>query len=42
MHASTEEADRLRQRTAEMSDQKIATVALYDVSMVQTLAGARA
>jgi hypothetical protein len=42
MRASTPEADQLRQRTAEMSDQKIANVALYDVSMAQTIAGARA
>jgi hypothetical protein len=42
MRASTEEADRLRQRTADMSDQRIAHVALYDVSTAQTLSGARA
>lgn len=41
MHASTQVADQLRQRTAEMSGQKISNVALYDVSMAQTVAGAR-
>ena len=42
MSASAQEADQLRQRTAEMSDQKIANVALYEVSMAQTLEGAQA
>ena len=42
MGASAQEADQLRERTAEMSDQRIANVALYDVSMAQTVAGARA
>lgn len=42
MRASSQEADQLRQRTAEMSEQKIANVALYDVSMSQTIAGTRA
>lgn len=37
MRASEQEADQLRQRTADMSDQKIANVALYDVSMAQTV-----
>jgi hypothetical protein len=32
MRASAQEADRLRQRTADVSDQKIASVVLYDVS----------
>jgi len=41
MRASAQEADRLRQRTADMGDQKIANVALYDVTMAQTVAGAR-
>jgi len=41
MRASAQEADQLRQRTAEMSDQKIANVAMYDVSTAQTVAGAR-
>jgi hypothetical protein len=39
MSASAQEADQLRQRTAEMSDQKIANIALYDVSTAQTVAG---
>jgi hypothetical protein len=42
MRASAQEADQLRQRTADMNDQKIANVALYDVSMSQTVAGTRA
>jgi hypothetical protein len=42
MRASVQEADQLRQRTADISDQKIANVALYDVAMAQTVAGARA
>lgn len=42
MRASAQEADQLRQRTAEMSEQKISNVALYEVSMAQTVAGARA
>ncbi len=42
MRASAQEADQLRQRSAELSDQQIANVALYDVSMAQTVAGARA
>jgi len=41
MRSSEQEADQLRQRTAEMSEQKIANVALYEVSMAQTVAGAR-
>jgi hypothetical protein len=41
MRASAREADQLRQRTADMSDQKIANVALYDVSTAQTVEGAR-
>jgi hypothetical protein len=41
MRASAQEADQLRERTAEMSDQQIANVALYDVSTAQTTAGAR-
>jgi hypothetical protein len=41
MRASAQKADQLRERTAEMSDQKIANVALYDVSTAQTMAGAR-
>jgi hypothetical protein len=42
MRASAQEADQLRQRTADISDQKIANVALYDVSRAQTVAGVRA
>jgi hypothetical protein len=42
MRASAQAADQLRQQTADMSDQKIANVALYEVSMAQTVAGARA
>jgi hypothetical protein len=42
MRASAQEADQLLQRTAEVSDQKIANVALYDVAMAQTVEGARA
>jgi hypothetical protein len=42
MRASAQDADQLRQRSAEMSDQQIANVALYDVSMAQTVEGARA
>ena len=42
MRASAQEADQLRQRTADMSGQKIANVALYDVAMAQTVEGARA
>jgi hypothetical protein len=38
MSGSAQEANQLRERTAEMSDQKIANVALYDVSMAQTVA----
>src|SRR5262245_11559941 len=42
MRASAHEANQLRERTADMSDQKIANVAQYAVSRAQTLAGARA
>jgi hypothetical protein len=42
MRASTQEADQLRRETADMSDQKIANVALYDVSMARTVEGTRA
>ena len=42
MRASTQAADQLRQQTADISEQKIANVALYDVSMAQTVEGARA
>ena len=39
MSGSAQEANQLRERTAEMSDQKIANIALYDVSTAQTVAG---
>ena len=42
MRASTQAADQLRQRTADMSEQKIANVALYDVAMARTVEGAQA
>ena len=42
MRASAQEVDQLRQRTADVSDRKIANVALYDVSMAQTVESARA
>ena len=42
MRASAQEADQLGERTADISDQKIANVAQYDVSMAQTVEGARA
>ena len=42
MRASAQQADQLRQQTADMSEQKISNVALYDVSMAQTVEGARA
>ena len=42
MRASAQQADQLRQRSAEMSDQTIATVAQYEVSRAQTVTGAQA
>jgi hypothetical protein len=42
MTGSSQQADQLRQRTADMSDQKITNVALYDVTMAQTVAGVQA
>jgi hypothetical protein len=42
MRASAQEADQLRQRTADMNDQKIASVVPYDVSTARTAASARA
>jgi hypothetical protein len=42
MRASEQEAAQLRQQTADMSDQKISNVAMYDVAMAQTVEGARA
>jgi hypothetical protein len=41
MRASTQEADQLHQRTAEVSEQTIANVALYDVAMAQIVEGAQ-
>jgi hypothetical protein len=41
LRASTQAADQLRQRTAEMSEQKIANVAQYGVAVAQTVEGAR-
>jgi hypothetical protein len=37
MRASAQEADQLRERTADMTDQKISNVALYDVATAQTI-----
>jgi len=42
MQASAEQADQLRQQTADLSDQKISNVALYEVATAQTVQGARA
>jgi len=42
MQASEQEANQLRERTAEIGNQKIANVARYDVSTAQSFAGARA
>lgn len=42
MRASAQEADQLRQRTAETSDQRIANVVPYDVSRAQTVEHVRA
>ena len=42
MRASSEQADQLRQQTADMSESTITNVALYDVSTAQVLEGARA
>ena len=42
MRDSAEEADRLRQRTADLGDQKIGNVAQYDVSSAQTVQGTQA
>jgi hypothetical protein len=42
MRASSQAADQLRQQAADMSEQKITNVALYEVSMAQTVEGARA
>jgi hypothetical protein len=42
MRASAQQADQLRQQTADMGEQKITNVAMYDVSMAQTAEAARA
>jgi hypothetical protein len=42
MQASAEQADQLRQQTADLSDQKISNVALYEVATAQTVQGTRA
>jgi hypothetical protein len=42
MQASTEQADQLRQQTADMGEQKISNVALYEVATAQTVQEARA
>lgn len=41
MRASAQEADQLRERAADMSEQKISNVALYDVARAQTAEGMR-
>jgi hypothetical protein len=41
MRASEQEADQLRERSAELADQKITHVARYEVATAQSLAGAR-
>lgn len=41
MRASAQEADQLRERTADMTEQKISNVALYDVARAQTSEGMR-
>ena len=42
MRASAQQADELRQRSAEMGEQRISNVAMYEVAMAQSVAGARA
>ena len=42
MRASEQDADRLRERTADFGGQKITIVARYEVATAQTMAGARA
>lgn len=42
MRASEQEADQLRERTAQLGGSKIANVARYEVATAQSLAGARA
>jgi hypothetical protein len=41
MRASAQEADQMRERAAAMGEQKIANVALYDVSRAQSVVGVR-
>jgi hypothetical protein len=42
MRASEQGADELRQQTADLTDTKIANIALYDVAVAQTVEGASA
>jgi hypothetical protein len=42
MRASEQEADQIRRQNADMTETKISNVALYDVSMAQTVEGSRA
>ena len=42
MRASEEEADQLRERTADLGGQEITNVARYEVAMALSVAGARA
>jgi hypothetical protein len=42
MRASEQEADQLRERSADLGGQKISNVARYEVAMAQSAAGARA
>jgi hypothetical protein len=41
MRASEQEADQIRRQNADMTETKISNVALYDVSMAQTVEGSR-
>ena len=41
MQASSQEADQIRQDNADMTEQRISNVALYDVAMAQTVEGTR-
>ena len=41
MQASSQEADQIRQHNADMTEQRISNVALYDVAMAQTVEGTR-
>jgi hypothetical protein len=42
MRASEQEADQLRERTADLGGQRISNVARYEVATAQSMAGARA